>query len=78
MLRTQIQFTDDQSAALSTLAGARGQSVAAIVRDAVDSYLETTSHLAARERMIASVGGFRSGDGKLAGRHDDALTDAFA
>jgi hypothetical protein len=77
MIRTQIQFTDDQSTALSMLAHTRGQSVAAVVRDAVDGYLAATAHLVARERMIASVGGFRSGDGQLAGNHDDALADAF-
>jgi len=40
MVRTQIQLTEDQALTLKTLAARRGVSVAELIRQAMEEYLE--------------------------------------
>lgn len=77
MIRTQIQFTEEQATALRRLAAERGVSIAELVREAVDRQLMETGTAARRRRALAAVGGFRSGRGDVSVDHDAHLADAF-
>ena len=77
MVRTIIQLTETQAAALKGLARQRGTSVAALVREAVDGTLGSVgSERAARAaRARALAGAMRSGLGDLAEHHDAYLAE---
>lgn len=80
MVRMQIQFTEAQSALLRDEAAARGVSLAAVVRDAVDQALGSGRFRPSREelvrRSLAAVGRFHSGTGDVSRRHDEYFADA--
>jgi predicted transcriptional regulator len=79
MIRTQIQLSEDEAAAVKRLAAQRSVSMAAVIRDAVDQYVERESDLsldARWERSLAAVGGFRSGGAHLSRTHDDEFAAA--
>ncbi len=73
MIRTQVQLTQEQFAALKREAVDRGISMAEVIRRALEQELERGKRREARQRMIASIGGFRSGLRDVARRHDDYL-----
>ena len=75
MTRVQIQFADDTARALRSRARRAGRPVASLVRDAVDAWLAADERRAARERAMESIGGFHSGLGDLAERHDRYLDE---
>lgn len=75
MERTQIQFTAAQLAHLRRRAAVRGVSVSAVAREAVDRLIAIEGDAATRERMIAAIGGFRSGRPDVGARHDEYLAD---
>lgn len=81
MERTQILLTDEQAAELRERARTEGQSLASLVRRAVDRFLGQAEKGGDREetkrRALAAVGRFRSGVRDLATRHDDYLDDAY-
>lgn len=80
MVRTQIQLTKEQSAALKRIARARGCSQAELVRQGVDFIIGQDPGLSdreRRERAAALSGRFRSGKRDLSGRHDRHLAEAF-
>lgn len=81
MVRTIVQLTEDQAAALKRLARQRRTSVAAIVREAVDEILEGRKDPERRseraERARALAGSMDSGLGDLAENHDVYLADAL-
>lgn len=80
MVRMQIQFTGEQARALRQRAASNGQSVAAVVRDAVDRSLSAPREPDREEllrRARAAFGKFDFGVPDLAERHDDYLADAF-
>jgi len=80
MVRTQIQLTEDQMAALKALSSKTGRSVAEIVRRGVDCVLDVPhepSPAERRQRARAAFGRFRSGVADLASRHDDYLAEAY-
>jgi hypothetical protein len=80
MIRTQVQFTEEQARALREIAAAEGRSMADVVRDAVDALLRGRRHIdreALKRRCLASLGRFRSGTPGLAIEHDRYLDDAF-
>jgi hypothetical protein len=80
MIRTQIQFTEEQMAALRRLARGRGRPVAEIVRQCVDALLAGTTDLSPDEkwrRAGEAVGGFRSGRTDVAAEHDRYLAEAI-
>jgi Arc/MetJ-type ribon-helix-helix transcriptional regulator len=77
MVRMQVQLTEQQVAKVKRLAGDRGVSVAALVREAVDELPETTEREARWERALAVVGKYRSGLRDVSERHDDYLTEDY-
>ena len=79
MIRTQIQFTEQQLTELRRLARDRESSVAAVVRDAVDRELARRESLDdAWKRALAAVGSYSGGGGNVAEDHDEYLADAYA
>jgi hypothetical protein len=77
MERTQISLTPGQARELRRLARARGTSMAALIREAVDRTYGGADEEARWRRALGSVGGFRSDRSDVSERHDDALADAF-
>ena len=79
MVRTQIQLTKEQLAALKRLAAERGVSVAELVRQGVEVVLrEASTDLEERRRRAMSIAGkFRSGLTDLSVRHDDYLAEIY-
>ncbi len=73
MQRVQIQLTPEQVAALTREASASDRSIAAVIRQALDEWMERSDQAELWERALAVVGTFRSGLGDLAERHDDYL-----
>jgi len=73
MRRMQVQFTDEQAHALQERASGTRRPIAAVVRDAVDALIATDQRHMRHERAVAAIGGFHSGLGDLAERHDDYL-----
>ncbi len=81
MLRTQVQFTEEQHRRLRALAQREGVSIAEAVRRSVMRYLDEHSE-DRRERYARAaelVGTLRDRDGAsdLSERHDDYLDEAF-
>ena len=80
MLRTQIQFTEQQTRRLRRLSKRQGVSVAEVVRQAVDSLLSQREpdRLASYERAGKLVGAFTDRSAKaLSTQHDRYLDEAF-
>lgn len=80
MVRTQIQLTDEQAAALKKLAAGRNESVAELIRRGVDTLLRSISPVTPderRHRAIAVAGRFRSGRKDLSSEHDKHLAEAY-
>ena len=73
VVRTQIQLTEDQYAALKRVAEDRGCSLAEAVRQAVDAWLLAPAPGAREElvqRALDACGRFRSGLRDLGSQHD--------
>lgn len=78
MVRTQVQFTEEQIEALRARAAREGVSVAELVRRAVEAWVITeTSSEDRRRRALRIVGRFGSGHDDVARRHDEHLVEAF-
>lgn len=80
MIRTQIQLTESQVQALRKLAASRRVSVARLIRQAIDSMIESTPQAdleARRKRALDIVGRFGSGKHDISAKHDDYLLDAY-
>ena len=81
MVRTQVQFTDEQIRSLRRLATTTGRSVADLVREGVDRYITATNRPDVEERKrraLRALGKFRSsGPGDVSTRHDHYLAEAF-
>lgn len=56
MQRTQIYLTQSEQAGLQALAQAQGTTVSALIRDAVDRYLEAATEPAWQTRRLAAFG----------------------
>lgn len=78
MIRTQIQLTERQVETLRRIADKRGVSMAALIREAVDSIVEDLDYEARRQRAIAAIGRFEDGGGDVARDHDRYLDDAYS
>ena len=79
MLRTQIQLSEEEAAAVKRLAHERSMSMAAVIREAVDQYVQRESGVSLDERWqrsLAAVGGLRSGRSDLSQAHDDEFAAA--
>jgi hypothetical protein len=79
MVRTQVQLTDKQAAALRRRSKRENVSVAELVRRAIDAFTrsEPPSERDGRDRAIRAAGRFASGVRDTSSRHDEALADAF-
>jgi hypothetical protein len=78
MIRMQVQLTEAQVAALKEQSRRTGVSLAALVRDAVDSSLEQRSSGNLWERALGAVGAFESGSAEVSEKHDREVARAFA
>ncbi|MBI4729601.1 MAG: ribbon-helix-helix domain-containing protein [Acidobacteria bacterium] len=80
MLRTQVQFTEEQGRRLRRLAAEMGVSVSELVRRGVELLLRSEEEppgADVHERALAAVGRFRSGCRDIAAEHDRYLDEAF-
>ena len=81
MVRMQIQFTEDEVAALRHEAAQRRLSISAVVREAVDSRLAQPPPGPSRDelvrRSLAAMGRFHSGTGDVSARHDEYFADSI-
>ena len=78
MVRMQIQLTEEQAAALRRLARQRGRSIAALVREAVESFVDRDDLPAERRRRAREVvGRYASGRPDVAREHDRELAELF-
>ena len=81
MVRTQVQFTEEEVQALRAIAAAEGVSVSSVVRQAVDHMVNGRRRVSREElwrRADEVCGAFRSGTDDLAERHDDYFAEAAA
>lgn len=80
MVRTQVQFTEEQVSALKRLSAKTGRSVADLVREGVARYLASPERPDREElvrRALSLVDQFSSGPGDVSENHDRYLADAF-
>jgi hypothetical protein len=80
MVRTQIQLSEEQVAMLKKMAKDQHKSMAEIIRQAVDYFGKVRQGRANRQlrnRAMAAVGHFKSGEKDLATSHDSYLNEAF-
>jgi hypothetical protein len=80
MVRTQIQLTEEQSRALKKVAAARGESMAEVIRRAVDGVIRSGVAFPADEkkkRALDIVGKFKSGRRDVSKRHDAHLAEVY-
>jgi hypothetical protein len=75
MQRVQVQLTDEQLQALRKYADAKGEGMAALVRQAVDTWISNEARRDHVDRALEAIGGFHSGLGDLAERHDAYLDE---
>ncbi|MEW6360394.1 MAG: ribbon-helix-helix domain-containing protein [Planctomycetota bacterium] len=78
MVRTQIQLTEQQAAALKRLSAQQSVSMAELIRRAIDAVLRAdggNDPAARRERALAAAGRFHSGRRDLSAKHDDYFTE---
>ncbi len=80
MVRTQVQLTEEQMAALKEMAVREKVSMAELVRRAVDTLLATRRAVGweeRRRRALEVVGRFDSGLTDVSERHDDYLAEGL-
>jgi Arc/MetJ-type ribon-helix-helix transcriptional regulator len=80
MVRTQIQLPEEQVAFLKKMSAARNESVAQIIRQAIDLLYNSTQgqdNKQRRKQAMAAAGRFRSGAKDLASAHDSHLADIY-
>jgi len=80
MVQTQVQLTEEQARALRNLASARQVSVAALIRQSVDTLIRSSREInieERRRRAMAAAGRFHSGASDISAKHDEHLADAL-
>lgn len=80
MVRTQIQLTEEQSQVLKAVALKRGISMAELIRQSIDHYIQSAHQLTMKERRqraLAVIGIASSGIPDLATNHDQYLAEAY-
>ena len=80
MVRTQVQLTEEQAAAVRRIAAEHNISQAEVLRRSVDDFIRRNG-LAGEdevwERARAAAGFIQGGPSDLAERHDDYLAEAL-
>jgi len=81
MLRTQVQFTEEQYRRIRLLAQRRGVSISQVVRESVERHLETETFDAEAlySKVAEVVGKYDDQEGRddLASNHDEILDEAY-
>lgn len=79
MVRTQIQLTEEQAERLKDIAHNRNQSMAAVIREALDHFLasEDPDREALYRRAAKVIGKYRSGLPDISLEHDRYLEEDF-
>jgi hypothetical protein len=79
MVRTQIQLTEDQARKLRELSIASNESVASLIRNAIDRFLATGKpNRSAQYRQALSLAGkYKTEHSNTAVEHDRYLEEAF-
>lgn len=79
MVRTQIQITEGQSETLHRLASRTGRSIADLIRECIDRYLELPGrgNDDLRERALRAAGRFSSGKSDISSEHDRYLAEDY-
>lgn len=80
MVRTQVQLTEEQTAALKKLAGKKHVSVAELIRKGVDTVLKSDIEVSdeeLRQRALLVAGKFKSGTNDLSVNHDEYLAESY-
>jgi hypothetical protein len=80
MIRTQIQLTEEQSRRVKEVARREEISMAEVIRNAIDEWLERRSDPTEEElwqRSLNVIGRFHSGVSDLAENHDEYLAEAY-
>jgi len=80
MIRTQIQLTEEQAQRLRSIALERGVSVAELIRQSIDLYIQSSMQPTPAEKRlralsIAGIGA--SGRTDLSTEHDRYLAEAY-
>jgi isocitrate dehydrogenase kinase/phosphatase len=80
MIRTQVQFTEEQWQALKRMAASRHVSVAEIVRQSVEMMLRSPDNRSIdeyRRLAVEIVGKYGSGLSDISTNHDRYLSESF-
>ncbi len=80
MVRTQIQLPEEQVKFLKNISAARNESMAQIIRHAIDLLYKSTQgadNEQLRKQAMAAAGRFHSGAKDLASAHDSHLADIY-
>jgi Spy/CpxP family protein refolding chaperone len=79
MVRTQIQLTEEQAEKLRELSAASRESVAALIRQAVDQFIVAgkPDRSALYRRAESVVGRYKSDSGDISIHHDRYLEEDF-
>ncbi len=79
MVRTQIQLTDEQALLLKEMSHESNESIAAIIRKALDQYLlkQQPNRRALYRQALAAVGKHRAGIHDVSIEHDRYLEKEF-
>jgi hypothetical protein len=81
MVCIQIRLTEEQAKTLKKLASTRHLSVAELIRQPVDSIIQSNAVLdieKRRKRAINAAGKFKSGKRDISKEHDKYLEEAFS
>jgi len=80
MIRTQIQLTEEQAKALKKMSSQMNLSMAEIIRQGIDYYLQACGVISQeerRQRAIKAAGQFHSGKPDLSEKHDEYLAEVY-
>jgi hypothetical protein len=79
MVRTQIQLTDEQAALLKEMAHENNESIAAIIRKALDQFLskQQPNRRMLYRQALSAVGRYRTGVHDVSIQHDNYLEEEF-
>ena len=77
MIRTQVQFEDQQIKWLKDMAREKGVSMSQLVRDSINFFRAHEEQDVLKKRALAAVGRFSSGGTDISERHDNYLAGAY-
>jgi len=79
MLRTQIQLSEEQNERLKEIARARKESIAAVIREAIDQFLlaRKPARVTLYRKAIEVVGKYEAGVSDASVNHDRYLDESY-